>query len=202
MNFSLTALTAALAATAATAAPTRKSIKLSRNLRKNSPVTKALLRKATPYKSGRKLEDQVALDGSYNFKFSQCVDVKTFDEDNDANYAEQIAAGTVVPTKSYVIFHVCTDATCGYDGEDDLYIVDLPTYLGTVATFHAEKKAKYCEACEQFADVCNVQEEEEEEEVAEDADEEADGEEEQADEGENEQAEEGEEEREEERDGK
>ena len=146
-------------------------------------MTKALLSKARPYspKGARKLEDQeVELDGSYNLKFSQCVDIKTYDEDNDANYAEQIAAGTVVPSKSYVIFHVCTDATCDYEGQDDLYIVDLPTYLGTVATYHAEKKGKYCEACGQFEDVCVP---EEEEVVEEEAADEGDAEEGEAEEG-------------------
>lgn len=174
MNFSLLAVTMALATSSVAAGrPVRKHMKLgNRNLRKNSPVARALMKKARPYKpslSGvRKLEEN-GIDGSYNLKFSQCVDIKTYDQDNFANYADQISAGTVVPTKSYVLFHVCTDATCGYDAEDDLYIVDLPTYLATVATFHAEKKGKYCEACNEFQDFCNPEEEEEEEAVGDDA---------------------------------
>jgi len=165
MNFSFFALTMALATSSVAAGPVRKTFKLgSRNLRKNSPVTKALMKKARPYKASgnvsRKLQEN-DIDGTYSFKFSQCVDIKTYDEESFANYAEQIQAGTVLPTKSYVIFHVCQNGTCGYEAEDDLYIVDLHTYLGTVATFHAEKKGNYCEACNEFADYCNPEAEEE-----------------------------------------
>lgn len=198
MNFSFIALTMALA-TASAAPVARKNFKLNgtRNLRKDSPLTKALMKNARPYKAAngtsRKLEEN-GFDGSYNFKFDKCVDIKTYDEGNFENYADAITAGTVVPTKSFVIFHVCTDATCDYDSEDDLYIVDLPTYLGTVATFHAQGKANYCEACQEFADTCAV--EEEEEEVEEDADaEEADAEAEAEDEPEEDEPEEEEEER-------
>lgn len=193
MNFSLTALTATLAGLAS--ASPAANIKLS-NLRPNPALSRALLSKATPYKNpARKLED--AIDGSYSLKFSQCVDIKTYDEGNE-DYADSIASGVVVPTKSYVIFHVCTDATCGYEGDDDLYIVDLATYLSTVATYHAEKRGKFCEACGQFEDVCNVQEEDDA--VEEDEEEAADGEGEEAAEGEQEDAAEGEEEDREEED--
>ena len=149
----------ALIATMASAAPQR-NVKLSRNLRESSPVTKALLTRARPYSRELEGEDEVQFDGSYNLKFSQCVDIKIYDEDNHAAYVDSIAAGTVVPTKSYVIFHVCTDATCDYEGTDDLYIVDLATYLGTVATYHAEKTQKFCEACGEFEDICNPEDDE------------------------------------------
>lgn len=149
----------ALIATMASAAPQR-NVKLSRNLRESSPVTKALLTRARPYSRELEGEDEVQFDGSYNLKFSQCVDIKIYDEDKHAAYVDSIAAGTVVPTKSYVIFHVCTDATCDYEGTDDLYIVDLATYLGTVATYHAEKTQKFCEACGEFEDICNPEDDE------------------------------------------
>ena len=152
MNFSLSAIALALSTTA-----TNAHLKLSNTHAAHSPVTKALLRHARPYSSSnsrRSLEDN--LNGSYNIKFSQCVDVKTYDEDNHAQYADSIAAGTVTPSASFVIFHVCTDYTCSYEGTGDLYIVDLKTYLGTVAMYHAEKKGKFCEACNEFEDVCTA----------------------------------------------
>lgn len=174
----LTLASTALIAAMASSTPQR-NMKLSHNLRKSSPVTKALLSRARPYSRKLEGEDEDQFDGNYNLKFSQCVDIKTYDEDNHAAYAESIAAGTVVPTKSYVIFHVCTDATCDYEGVDDLYIVDLATYLGTVATYHAEKTQNYCDACGEFEDVCNPEEEDNDE----DAVDEGDGEEEQEEEG-------------------
>jgi hypothetical protein len=168
MNFSLTALTLALTTTPTLASKIRLS-----NLRINSSsdpaLSRALLSKASPYNRRRAQDNEqaAALDGSYSLKFSSCVDVKLYDDEfANSEYADQIAAGTVTPTKSYVIFHVCTDQTCGYEGVDDLYIVDLASYLGTVATYHAEKSGKYCEACGEFEDVCNVVEEEGDDAVA------------------------------------
>jgi hypothetical protein len=66
MNFSLAALALAIIPAASA-----KNIKLSRNLRKSSPVARALLSNgARPYNpSGRKLQEN-ALDGSYSLKVS------------------------------------------------------------------------------------------------------------------------------------
>merc|ERR1711966_519197 len=75
-----------------------------------------------------------------------------------------MGAGQVVSAKSYVLFHVCTDDTCYLDAEDDLYLVDLPTCLVNVATYHANKRNDYCEQCNEFDEYCNPEEEEEDEE--------------------------------------
>eukprot|EP00970_Alexandrium_tamarense_P017077 scaffold8197_cov175-Alexandrium_tamarense.AAC.2 len=171
VKFSFLALAGALAASTATA----KTIKLgNRNLRRGEPATEALLKRAQPYKkagttsSPRKLEEE-EIDGSYSLKFSQCLDVKTYNEENFETYASYLAAGTVTSSKSYVLFHVCQGNNCFYESEQDLYIVDLATYLATVAVYHAEQKMNYCDACEQFQDVCVVAEEEVAEEEAADA---------------------------------
>ena len=123
-------------------------------------MTKALLKGARPYHS-RRLEE-VEIDGSYNIKFSQCVEVKTADENLfDENIIDYAKAGQVVSAKSYVIFHLCQDSSdCYYDSDDDLYIVDLPTYLTSIGVYHANKRQDYCEQCEQFDNYCNAEEEE------------------------------------------
>ncbi|KAL7467412.1 hypothetical protein ACHAXS_007654 [Conticribra weissflogii] len=164
-----------------------------RQLRRVDASTEALLRKARPYKkanAGRKLEgqeDAVELDGSYSVKFSQCVDVRTKNEDL---FSDELIAyaqsGSIVSSKSYVLFHVCQGNNCYYESDEDLYIVDLATYLANVATYHVEKRQNYCEACDRFQDTCIVEEEVEEEAVEEDEageDEEAVEEEEAAEEG-------------------
>ena len=79
VKFTFLALASAIAAASA-AAPVTKTIKLgNRMLRRGDPGTDALLKKARPYKAGanRRLEgDEFEMDGTYNLKFSQCIDVK------------------------------------------------------------------------------------------------------------------------------
>ena len=177
------------------------AIKLSNTSRKlfrrGNPQTEALLKNALPYRRRvaadnasvstttqrrRQLENDYAFDGSYNIKFSQCVDLHTYNENlfQNADIVEDTRDGNVASVKSYVLFHVCTDATCDYDAEDDLYVIDLPTYLKSVATYHANKRYDYCTQCQTYVDTCNPQEEEkaaeEEEEQAAEGEEEEVGE--------------------------
>jgi hypothetical protein len=158
----------------------RKTIKLDNNreFRHGDKSTEAMLRNARPYFTNRRrLQDEgegMAFDGSYNLKFSQCVDVRTYDESlfGDENVLEDVRDGKVAAVKSYVLFHVCQSATCDYDAVDDLFVIDLPTYLKGVAQYHANKRSDYCAQCEVFADTCNAAAVEEEV-VEEAADEEA-----------------------------
>ncbi|EJK63756.1 hypothetical protein THAOC_15568, partial [Thalassiosira oceanica] len=167
VKFSFIALASALAASSASAGTaTKKTIKLGRrNLRRGDPATKALLKNAAPYKKGgakkvhRRAEDAAEdeaedeaedagfeITGSYSLEFSQCIDVKTYNEDLfDEDIIGYAKAGQVVSTKSYVLFHICTDDTCYLDAEDDLYMVDLATYLANIATYHANKRIDFCE---------------------------------------------------------
>ena len=176
VKFSLLALASALATTANAAGVRRKNtIKLgngnNRALRRGDPSTEALLKKARPYKqqgasaARRHLdENEVAFDGSYSLKFSQCVDVKTANEDLfDEDIVQYAQEGQVVSSSSYVLFHVCQGETCDYDAENDIYMVDLATYLTNIAMYHSNKRADYCEACNEFEETCNPEQEENEE---------------------------------------
>ncbi|KAL3758822.1 hypothetical protein ACHAWU_007939 [Discostella pseudostelligera] len=148
-----------------------------RNLRRaDDPAIQALLQRARPYKQNlhrRKLDD-VQFDGSYSLKFSQCLDVQTYNEDLfDQDILEYSSSGKVVSVKSYVLFYVCqTNVNCDYDADDvDLYLVDLQTYLSSAAKYRANIRVDYCEACDEFEDYCNPQQEEgDEEDANEDAD--------------------------------
>ena len=148
-----------------------------RNLRRaDDPAIQALLQRARPYKQNlhrRKLDD-VQFDGSYSLKFSQCLDVQTYNEDLfDQDILEYSSSGKVVSVKSYVLFYVCqTNVNCDYDADDvDLYLVDLQTYLSSAAKYRANIRVDYCEACDEFEDYCNPQQEEGgEEDANEDAD--------------------------------
>ncbi|KAL7526280.1 hypothetical protein ACHAXR_001407 [Thalassiosira sp. AJA248-18] len=221
VKFSFFALASALATVNAAASSSsssgsrrvKKTIKLgNRNLRRGDPSTEALLQQARPYKNAntsnaaaashrtrsRQLdENNFEIDGTYSLKFSQCVEVKTKDEDLfDDEIINYVQSGQVVAAKSYVLFHVCQDYTCDYDSEDDLYIVDLPTYLTNVAMYHANKRGDYCGACEEFEDYC-TQEAVEEDAAEEEGDEAEEGDEDAADENEEGNEEDGDEDKEE-----
>jgi hypothetical protein len=216
VKFSFIALASAVAAATSVEAAkpiAKKHIKLgNRNLRRGDAATEALLKKAVPYKgkktgakkARRAEEEEFEITGQYNLQFSECIDIKTMDEDLfDEDIVSYVKGGQIVAAKSYVLFHVCTEETCYLDAQDDLYMVDLATYLTNVAQYHANKRNDYCEQCERFEEMCNPEEEEEEEveeeEEAEEAaeEEEGEGEEEDKEEGEEEEREEeGEEDRE------
>ena len=127
MNFSLFALASVLATTASAAAGPirRKTFKLDNNqrtLRRGEPSTEALLKVARPYNNAssrnRRLEDgEVEIDGSYSLKFSQCVELKTKDEEmfEDENMVAYVQSGQIASTASYVLIHVCKENDCYYE---------------------------------------------------------------------------------------
>ena len=150
------------------------SVKLSRDPpAKNSAFTHALYEQAhqvpaifaslnndAPNLQG----EDAANDGSHCVN----VDVDAL-EAHEPNPADDIADGSrsVVPIKSFV--------TITREGEDEFLAVELSTYLRTVVAFHAEEKADYCKACDDFIDKCfgkggeDMQEEEGEEDLTEGA---------------------------------
>ena len=148
----------AAAPSSATAEGVRNKIKRwSHHLRQGHPSTATLLKRNHPYKTAeqRKLNLQEGIDGSYYVKFSHCLDIKTYDENLFVDKIVQyVQAGQVISTKSFVLFHACQGNNCYYEAEDDLYIVDLPTYLATAAVYHAEERMNFCEACDHFVNQC------------------------------------------------
>lgn len=124
----------------------------------------ALLRQARPYyqrqttsSSSRRRRLDFEIDGTYNLKFYQCVDIKLRNDDlfND-DAIGYTKSGQILSTKSYVLFHVCQGDACYYESEEDLYIVDLSTYVMNMASYHATAKSSYCEACDTYySDFCS-----------------------------------------------
>lgn len=164
------ALATTVVGAASTGAGSRTLKQGHKTFRRGDPSTEALLKKARPYKkkdtaaasSRRRLEDDdFAVDGTYSLKFSQCVDVKLLDNDLfDEDVIEYTKTGQIISAKSYALFHVCQDNDCYYDSEDDLYMVDLPTYVMNAAGYHASVKASYCAACDTYYNnFCVAQEE-------------------------------------------
>ena len=189
MNFSLFALASVLASTAsaATGPIRRKTIKLDNNqrtLRRGEPSTEALLKVARPYNNGasssrnRRLDDgELNIDGSYSLKFSQCVELKTKDEElfEDENMVAYVQSGQIASTASYVLIHICqSNSDCYYETDDDVYMVSLADWLTYIASSHANKRTDYCNACNEFADYCTQDAEEQQAEEEEDEEEEED----------------------------
>ena len=115
--------------------------------------TSAISVSARSYKQNRHLD--VNLDHSHIIRFSQCVDVKLRDDDLfQDKVIDYVRKGSIVSTKSFVLFHLCQNNTCFYESEDDLYMVDLKSYLMNTAQYHATKRSDYCDSCNAYADYC------------------------------------------------
>jgi hypothetical protein len=96
-------------------------------------------------------------DGSYNLRFSQCIDVKLRDDDLfDDRVIDYVQNGEIVSSKSVVLFHLCQRDECFYESEDDLYMVDLRSYVKYAAQYHAGRRSDYCGACGEFEEMCNA----------------------------------------------
>lgn len=114
----------------------------------------ATLTTTSAIRTPRHLQD-VTPSSSHNIRFSQCIDIKLRDDDLFADeYIASVQNGEIVSTKSYVLFHLCQRDECFYEAEDDLFLVDLRTYLENVAVYRAEERGEYCNACGDFVDYC------------------------------------------------
>jgi hypothetical protein len=52
------------------------------------------------------------------------------------------------------LFSICkTETECSYEPDDDLWMIDLETYMG-LTSYKPTLDANYCEACEQSYDWC------------------------------------------------
>ena len=122
-----------------------------RTLHKSNRYQQVSRKRATSYR--RRLEEnELSIDGSYSIKFSSCLDIKTYNSDLfDDDIIAYVKSGKVVSAKSYVLFHACQEEECS---DDDLYIVDLSTYLTSVVGYRADEKENYCAACEEAEGMC------------------------------------------------
>lgn len=124
-------------------------------------INQSLLRQATPVnKDGsiRKLannDQQFQINGLFSVQFDHCISLTTRDENLfDANWLGAVQDGLVIAEKSFVLFNVCPTAYCSYDAADNLYMVDLATWMASTTNVEVEKKERYCEACRQAENYC------------------------------------------------
>ena len=168
VKFSILALATAIASVSATST-TKKTINLgNRQLRANSPSTKALMKHAIKVKGGaaRRLDgeaEEMQITGSHYMQFDECIDVTTYDQEliEDENLVSYAQSGTIVPVANYVTFYLTDYSGQGMEYEGNKYMVPLATWLTNMAAVHAEERQNYCEGCDY--EYCYPEQEEEEE---------------------------------------
>ena len=94
----------------------------------------------------------------HSIQFDSCMAVSTQPADNDVFYNEnniQYAKnGQIVSQKSFVTFNVCETKNCRYQGNDNLYMIDLDTFVSSTMGFYPTKKGMYCNTCQRSQDYC------------------------------------------------
>lgn len=119
----------------------------------------SLLRKAVKVGSGRRLEQGAQVTSAHSIKFNQCLSLSVEPQDMDTLTSEDNIGyamdGLIASQKSYVLFNVCETEYCSYAADDDnLYMVDLATYMQAVMEYLPTRKANYCDACQESYDTC------------------------------------------------
>ena len=146
MKFSLTAFLAAVGLTEA----------------KKLLNKKALLRNAVPVdrNGNRRLEqEEFEINGQYSIQFNHCLSLKiAADEYEDVIFDNNVIGytkeGKVLAQTSYVLFNVCQTEYCYYQNDDNLYMVDLPTYMGAIIEGKQQLAEGFCQACEESYETC------------------------------------------------
>ena len=123
---------------------------------------KALMRGAIPVdvNGNRRLEgEQFEITGEYSIKFNHCLSLKiSSDQYEETLFDENVIAytkeGKVLAQASYVLFNVCKTENCYYDDDETLYMVDLPTYMGSIIEGAQDKSESFCQACEESYETC------------------------------------------------
>lgn len=94
------------------------------------------------------------LSGSYSIQFDTCVALSTEPDSNeqfilsDSVLLDNAKKKQVVPQVSYVLFTACQTKYCDYYQKgDNLYMIDLATYMYALADFYTDRQDNYCAAC-------------------------------------------------------
>jgi hypothetical protein len=97
--------------------------------------------------------EEEALTSAHSIQFDTCVALKTEPTENEQfifseGLSQYTSNGNIVVEQSYVLFSVCKTIYCDYYAKgDNLYMIDLATYMDTIAEFYAERQESYCTAC-------------------------------------------------------
>jgi hypothetical protein len=161
MKFFAVALAAFVAAT--NAAPSAKTQNLSgSSIRGGLDASRKIMEKA--YKVNRQgqrvLDGNFELSSAYSLQFNTCVSLKTEPTENgdiifDDALIKYTTDGAISPQKSFILFNVCETAYCDYYANDDnLYMIDIATYMSAFTEFYVTREEEYCSACQDSVSYC------------------------------------------------
>lgn len=128
--------------------------------RMGAPNHEMLMKHAVPVDSSKTTSERnlFELSGDHSIQFQSCSTLTTEPYSSEIFYSQynlQAAqAGQIKSERSYVIFNVCETGTCAYAGNDNVFMVDLKTFVRSTMPYSITKKTRYCSVCEVSQEYC------------------------------------------------
>jgi hypothetical protein len=133
-------------------------------IRADSPAARDIMNNAVRVnRRGERIlnnEEDFELTSAYSFQFDTCVSLTTEPDDAgqiifDATLEIYATKGEIVPQTSFVLFNVCKTKYCDYyEADDNLYMIDVGTYMSSIADFYVQRRKEYCTACKNSLQYC------------------------------------------------
>lgn len=136
-----------------------------RTLRADSSASRLIMEHAVRVnRQGERIlegnQNKFELTAMYSFSFDKCVSLRTEPTDAgeiifDANLEPYTSKGEIVAEKSYILFNVCKTKYCDYyKADDNLFMIDIGTYMAAIADYYVSRREAYCDACIDSATYC------------------------------------------------
>jgi hypothetical protein len=134
-----------------------------RTLRADSAASRRIMEHAVRVnRQGERIleNNKFELTAMYSFTFDKCVSIRTEPNDAgeiifDASLEQYASKGEIVPQKSYILFNVCKTKYCDvYRSDDNLYMIDIGTYMAAIADYYVARHEAYCDACVDSYNYC------------------------------------------------
>jgi len=107
----------------------------------------------------RLLDQQFELTSVYSLQFNKCLSLTLEPGNEDIIFSENLISytskGAIVAQKSYILFNVCETRYCDYYAADDnLFMIDVETYMSAITEFYEDHLDQYCQACKNSYGYC------------------------------------------------
>jgi hypothetical protein len=105
-------------------------------------------------------QQQFEISGAYTVQFFKCASVSSqpYDDDMlfDSNLLPYTTKGQIAAQKSFVLFNLCETQYCDFytAGDENLYMVDVATYMTLTTVNYEARKESYCTACASSENYC------------------------------------------------
>jgi hypothetical protein len=105
-------------------------------------------------------DNNFELSSLYSIQFDTCVSLRAQPSDDaefifDASLEQYASQGAIVPQKSYILFNVCLTKYCDYyKADDNLFMIDVNTYMAAIGDYFVLRHEEYCSACVDSTDYC------------------------------------------------